>query len=164
MARIVVDKTLEFVTHPFVKGLATINGVVYSQVFNAGTANTAVPTNAGAFNVIDHAYPGGRGAIKELEVGLTASYQANATTLCNTRWEGRNLDPLAAAWVVVTPDENHNMTTAWTDKTFSGYLLPQAGFNSIPFEIRMSYRTNHADVGLGRMKNSSYVRCLYQIN
>ena len=165
MAVVGVNKIIGPITvHPFNVGRPTLTGVQYTQIYNANIANTYITTNGGAFNVIDMTYPGGRGMFRELEVGLTAEYQANATTLMTYKWQGRNLNPPTNTWVDLTADELQVVTTAWSANTISGYIYPKSDFNSIPFEVRMTFRTNHELVGIGRVKNSSYVRALYQIN
>ena len=166
MARVTVPKIQEFTIHPFGIGNLVVNGVQYTQLYNTNVTNTYISTNGGAFNVIDPTYPGGRGYIRELEVGLTAGFQANATTLLNYKWQGRNLAPVTATWVDIKPDELQVVNTIWREDngTVLGRVLPQADFNSVPFEIRMQFRTNHADVGIARIKSSSWIRCLYQIN
>jgi len=163
MARITVGKVQDFTIHPWGAGSLQVNGVQYGHVYNATTTNTYVTTNAKAFNVIADTYPGGVGAFEELEMGLTAAFQGNATTRCDMKWQGRNLIPLAAAWVDIRPDEEVSLTTAWAEKTVSGYVLPQDNFNSVPFEVRMQYRVNHANIGIAKIKNSSYIRTLYEI-
>jgi len=166
MGMFVMPKVHEYTTHPFGGGTLTLDGVQYSNIYNSSVASNFTPTNGGAFNIIDMTYPGGRGVFRELEVGLSAEFQANATTLMQYRWEGRNLAPLAAAWASLTANIEANVTTGWTANlgTYSGRIAPVAGFNSVPFEIRLQFKTNHADMGLARIKNSSYVRALYQAN
>lgn len=162
--RVIVPKVLEFTIRPFAQGLS-VNGISYTQIYNTNVSNAYISTNGGALNIIDPEYPGGRGTLREVEVGLTASFQANATTLCTYKWQGRNLSP-AADWVDIKADELHVVNTAWREDngTITGTILPVNGFNSVPFEVRMQFRTNHADVGIARIKSSTYLRALYQIN
>lgn len=164
--RVIVPKVLEFTLYPFAKGALT-NGVSqYSQIYNANLSNTYVSTNGGAFNIIDPEYPGGRGTLREIELSLQAEFQANAATLCTFKWQGRNLAPVETTWVDIVPDTLAQVNTVWRgDMAYmTGIFSPQNGFNSVPFEVRMQYRTNHASLGIGRISGSSWMRALYQIN
>ena len=160
-AAFTTDKIREFYIHPWAHGGATNvgaisnTGIQYTQIVNANVANTYAVVNGMAFNVITETYPAGRGKIIELEAGLTAEWQANATTLCTVQWRGRNLAPLAD-WVIFRTDTEQSVTTAWASNTYSGYIQPQPGLNTVPFEVQMLFRTNHAVVGIARGKSSTY--------
>ena len=165
MARVVQPKHLEFILHP-IRGDLVVNGVQYSQIYNASTTNTYVSTNSMVFMPFAApSDPGYSGALREVELGLTAAFQGNATTLCTYKWQGRNYnndDPVS--WVDIKPDEvTAAITTAWLDQTVSGYRTLAANFNSVPFEVRMQFRTNHATMGIGRIKNSTYSKFIYNI-
>ena len=165
MARVTVEKIKDFTVNPWMSSALVVNGVQYDSINNTTTTNTYISVNARPFNVIkDPIYPGGRGHFEYVEFGLTAAFQANATTLLNYKWRARNLNPVTSVWVDIKPDELHQATTGWLDTTVSGRIKAVADFNSVPFEVEMQFRTNHADVGIGRIKNSSYIYCQYQIN
>jgi len=161
-----VQKVLEYTIHPFGRGNLTKTGVAqYSQLYNSSVASNFTATNAGPFNVIyDPSYPGYRGLFKELELELIAEFQGNATTLMEYRWEGRNLNPVGS-WVAITSNVEANVTAGWTSNvgTLTGYVSPADDFNSVPFEIRMQFKTNHANVGLARVNAASSAHCIYQI-
>src|SRR3990167_2835732 len=100
MARVVQPKHLEFLLHPM-GGDLVVNGVQYSQIYNASTTNTYVSTNSMVFMPFaGPSDPGFSGALREVELGLTAAFQGNAITLCTYKWQGRNYnndDPVS--WV-----------------------------------------------------------------
>jgi hypothetical protein len=161
--RVVVPKVLEFEIHPWGAGSLTNTGVQYSAIFNANVTNTYVNCTGGSFNVIvDKAYPGYNGLLREVELGITAEFQGNATCLMLWKVQGKNL--ASPTWVDLAPDWEQAVTTAWAANTRSGYALVQDGFNQVPFEVQMQFRTNHATLGIGRIKSSSYIRALYQMN
>ncbi len=160
----IVPKVHEYILHPWGQGALAINGIQYGLISNAVTANTYVTlANAKPFNVVSGVTPYSRGKIKEVEFGLTAGFQANASAIFNYKWSARNLDPVTSTWVDIKPDELLVTATTWADATVTGYALPQADFNSVPFEVRCQFRCNSADLGIGRIKNSSYIRVIYEM-
>ena len=166
MARVTVPKVMEYIAHPFGQGSLKLNGVQYSSIFNANLSNTYVNCDSAIVNIVDWDYPGGMGKLREVLLGLTAEFQANIITQCHFKWQGRNAHPVAANWYDLIGDTEVNVTTGWTSNegTVSGYpSVTTLNFNSVPFEIRMAFRTNHATMGIARIKNSSHVKYLYEI-
>ena len=167
MTRVIVPKVFEFTVHPWTGSTLSITGSQYTSVTNtlANDANAVVNTMPIGFISTD--YPaGGRGTLKEVELGLTAALLARTSTnsLMTYWWQARNAPPPDLEWVSLTGATVNIPGTSWTDVVVSGYGQIQTNFNKTPFQVRCIYQCNVTNEGSAKIKNSSYVRYIYEID
>lgn len=151
-------------TGRLVGGALTTVGTQWSALTSASTLNTSAAMATILSSTIS--WPGLDGQeIDEAEFGLTAElYSAAATskTTVGFLWQIKNKDE--TTWTGICTDRQVQSTIA-VARTMSGYRLRgdgtlAAGYNTLPLNIRLQAytRTGSKNVGLFRVKNSSYVR------
>jgi hypothetical protein len=140
--------------HPFAKGDLTSDGVQETEV-DTTTANTDVAVETVTIE------PPATGSIVEIEFGLTASFRAVSSTTADLiwKWQARNKD---GTWVDLHSAVTEvDIGTAYVERTRSGRFPAVANFDSVPFDVRLIIQCNEANEGRAKIKNSSYVRVIY---
>ena len=164
--RVTVPKVVEDLTHPWGPTQLSINGVGFSATTNGNVGANFFPSTVGAINTYPVPYPGYWGDIKHVDVGITFSAKTdNGDAMMKYYVEGRELMDGNRPWVTISSVETQNrpFNTAWAENTIQGRLLPQANFNTLPFELRIQTNTNSAGINQVRVKSSSYVFTKYVI-
>jgi len=98
----------------------------------------------------------------EIKLNLVAAFKATTLTADVTwKWQIRNKD---GTWIDLhTAITNADIGTTYVEKTVSGYFPPQTNIDQLPLEIRLLLQCNEANAGLGKVKNSSYVKVLARV-
>lgn len=167
MSRVIVDKVRKGISHPWHGSVVSINGVQYAPAVNTVAAATNVVINTMPFGDISTDYPaGGRGTLKEVLFGITVGLKArqSANAIMQFFLQGREQGPPDHTWVDLSSVETNIPGTSLTDVSLQGYGQLQTNFNKIPFEIRAQYQCNQTNEGYAQIKNSSYVKWLYEID
>lgn len=174
MAFINVPKVLSFTQHPFTG--VTVNGIAYGTIVNVGAvAANEVVIATSIMNVIPHGYPGYSGKFYEAFLQFTAQVgpkteATNAQVIY--RIQGRNEAPqAAAAWVdivanttILPPATGWPVASNKMDVNYMGWISPSAGFNAVPFTIRMVVASNSASNVQGRSNSATYATISYRID
>jgi hypothetical protein len=150
-----MEPVIEHVEYPFGKGNLTADGIQWSAETDTTTADTDVSIETVEIK------PPARGALIEIEFGLTAAFKAvsSATADLIYKWQARNK---GGSWVDLhTAASKANIGTTYVEETYSGRFMPTANFNSLPCEVRLALQCNEANEGRAKVKNSSYVRVKY---
>lgn len=173
--RVTVDKMQEFSEHPWGRGNLLVNGIQWEGIVNiTNSVDEALYTAVSAkpFNFIPLGYPGGFGKLKEAEFGMVIAFKAdNGDCIVTWKIEGREITNTSAdkPWVALCADQvqTRPINASFKENPIMGYLLPQANFNAVPFEIRASFKANTNSVVQpvqARIKNSSYIQYRYLID
>ena len=141
--------------HPFAKGDLTSTGVQWSASTDTTTANTDVTIEAA--KTIE---PPEAGTIIEAEFGLTAGFKAvsSATADIIYKWQARDK---GGTWVTLVTVTKTNIGTTEVEETYSGRFATVANFDAVPFDVQLVIQCNEANEGRARIKNSSYVKVIY---
>ncbi len=172
--RVVVPKVFEFTEHPWGRGNLEVNGIQYHGVANTNV-ETLTNVNTMSFNTIGIPYPGSMGKLKEVSLGFTVEFKTpdNGDAVVSWKIMGRNaagasneapFDANTVGWVdlCATQTQTKPVNAAWQPNSLSGYPKTQANFNAIPFELQLAFTSNCSKTQ-ARIKNSSYVKYLYEI-
>ena len=146
---------VEHVEHPFGRGALTSDGIQWSAEHTTTTDDyEAVETVA--------VTPPALGKVLEFEFGLTCAVRSSgASEGVLFKWQARNR---GGGWVDLHPEAARAAdASAWQEFTMSGRFAPVAGFDAIPFELRLVVRSASAagETAAARTKNSSYVKVTY---
>ncbi len=150
-----VMPVVEHAEYPFGRGDLTADGIQWSAEVDTTTPDTDVEVERVAIK------PPALGGMLEVEFGLTAAFRAvsSATADLTYKWQARNL---GGTWVDLHPAVTKaDIGSGYIEETRSGRCKTVAGFDAIPFEVRLVIRSNEAGEGRARVKNSSYVRVVY---
>jgi hypothetical protein len=146
---------VEHVEHPFARGSLTSDGVQWSAE-HATTTDDYEAVESVAVT------PPALGKVLEFEFGLTCAVKSSgASESAQFKWQARNQ---GGAWVDLTSEVTYAAdASAWKEYTYSGRFAPVAGFDTIPFEVRLVVRSGGAggETAVGKAKGSSYVRVTY---
>jgi len=140
-----------------VSGALTEDGIQYSSEVTTGTADTDVTVLSKLIN------PVLEGEILLVEFGVTADFKAvsSATADLIWKWQARNKD---GTWVDLhSAVTETDIGTTYISRTRSGCFTPEANFQNVPFEVRLTLQCNELNEGRARVKNSSYVRVIYRV-
>lgn len=153
------------IEYPFGKDKVRSTGIQYSD---------EVVTTAQDWKTVESVTiePPVGGTIVELEVGITFSMKSSgAAKYVRGRVRVRNKD---GTWVVICADgtspaagnayiEKAASAAAYTEYTFSGRIETEANLNAVPLDIEVQvYPEAHVtETATGKVKNSSYVRIVY---
>lgn len=146
---------IEHTEYPFAKGDLTADGIQWSAEKDTTTAGVDVEVECVTIS------PPALGALIEVEFGLTAAFRAvsSATADLTYKWQARNK---GGTWVDLhTAVTKTNIGTTYVEETRSGRFKLVAGFNSLPFEVRLIVQCSEANQGRSKVKNASYVRVKY---
>jgi len=162
---VVIPKIIEGIARPYGAGTITNAYMQRGFLFNTAAKSNFVAINTRAINLIGHDYgAGGRGSIVDIEFRLAVEFEANATTLLEYQWQARNLAPVESTqWLNICANTAFDVTDVWATAVMAGRFAPVGGFNSIPFELRMQFKTNHQNVGIARVLANSYIYYMYKI-
>ncbi len=146
---------VEHVEHPFAKGALTSDGIQWSAEHTT-TSDDYEPVESVAVT------PPALGKVLEFEFGLTGAVKSSgATEAVLFKWQARNQ---GGAWVDLTPEVTRAAdASVWQEYTYSGRFAPVAGFDAVPFEVRLVVKSGAAggETAVARTKGSSYVRVVY---
>ena len=146
---------VEHVEHPFGRGDLTADGIQWSTETDTTTADTDVAIDTATVR------PPALGDLIEVEFGLTAAFRAvsSGTADVTYKWQARNK---GGTWVDLhSAVTKADIGTTYVEESRSGRFLAEAGFNQLPFDIRLVVQCDEADEGRAKIKNSSYVRVKY---
>ena len=143
------------IEHPFAKGSLTSNGVQWTATTDTTTAATDVTIDAA--KTIE---PPAAGSIVEVEFGLTAGFRAVSTATADIiyKWQARDK---AGTWVTLCTVTKTDIGTTEVEETYSGRFATEANFDVVPFDVQLVIQCNEANEGRARIKNSSYVKVIY---
>jgi hypothetical protein len=106
--------------------------------------------------------PPASGSIIEVEFGLTCAVKSSSTLESVLfKWQARNKD---GTWVDLHSEVTYAAdASAYKEYTYSGRFKPVANFNAVPFDIQLLIKSGAAggENAIGKVKNSSYVRVIY---
>ena len=146
---------IEHIEHPFAKGDLTQDGVQWSA---------EKTTSADDYETVEEVTvsPPALGAVIEFEFGLTCAVKSSdETESVLFKWQARNR---GGTWV----DLHDEITcpadaSEYKEYTCSGRFVPEEGFDSIRFDVRLAIKSGGAggENAIGKTKNSSYVRVIY---
>ena len=146
---------VEHTEYPFAKGDLTSGGIQWSAEKDTTTADVDVEVETVIIK------PPSLGELIEVEFGLTGAFRAvsSATADLKYKWQARNK---GGTWVDLHSQVTKtNIGTTYVEETWSGRFQTVAGFDSIPFEVRLIIQCNEANEGRAKIKNSSCVRVEY---
>jgi len=146
---------IEHAEYPFARGNLTADGIQWSAEVDTTTPDTDVEVESITIK------PPALGEIMEIEFGLTAAFRAvsSATADITYKWQARNK---GGQWVDLhAAVTKADIGTTYVEESRSGRCNALAGFNSLPFEVRLVIQCNEANEGRAKIKNSSYVRVKY---
>ena len=153
---------VEHVEFPFGKGDLTSDGIQWCTAVATTDADTDVEVESVDIN------PAIRGRLIEMEFGLTAAFQAvsSATADLKYTWQARNKRVGrhdANAWQnLVGQVTKTDIGTTYVEETYSGRKTVVNGqLDECPIEVRLVIQCNEASEGRAKVKNSSYVRLVY---
>ena len=163
MSRVVVGKIVEIIEHPFGKGNLTSDGVQWSDEATS-TLGTYVDVESITINQITPAGgPGGEGTLIEVEFGITWAQKCDgATDKAIGKIQARNKD---GTWTnLMNGITNATAGTTYEERTYSGRFETVANFQKVPFDVKVMVKSNGTtNNAIGKVKNSSYVKCIYRI-
>jgi len=146
---------IEHIEHPFAKGNLTADGIQWS---------VEKTTTTDAYETVEEVTvsPPALGAVVEFEFGLTGAVKSSgAAEGVLFKWQARNK---GGTWVDLHVEVTYAANaSAWKEYTMSGRFKPVAGFDSLPFDLRLLIKSAAAggENAVGKTKNSSYVRVTY---
>jgi hypothetical protein len=151
MAMVIV----EHLEHPFARGVLTADGVQWSAEHATTTDDyEAVETVT--------VRPPALGKVLEFEFGLTCAVKSSgASEDVLFKWQARNR---GGDWVDLTPEVTYPAdASAYREYTYSGRFAPVAGFDAVPFDLRLVVKSGAAagETAAGKTKNASYVIVTY---
>ena len=91
----------------------------------------------------------------EVEFGLAAAFRAVSSGRADItyKWQARNK---GGSWVDLhSAVTKANIGTSYVEEVRSGRFQLEAGFNALPFDVRLILQCNEADEGRAKVKNSS---------
>lgn len=146
---------IEDIEHPFAKGNLTADGVQWSAE-KTTTTDTWETVEEVTVN------PPALGAVIEFEFGLTCAVKSSGSTEgVLFKWQARNK---GGTWVDLHAEVTYAANaSAYKEYTMSGRFKPLAGFDAVPFDLRLLIKSALAggENAAGKTKNSSYVRVIY---
>ncbi len=146
---------IEHIEHPFARGNLTADGIQWSA---------EKTTTTDSYEAVEEVTisPPALGKIIELEFGLTCAVKSSGSAESVLfKWQGRNK---GGAWVDLHGEVTYPANAMiYKEYTYSGRFKPVAGFDSLPCELRLVIKSGGAggENGVGKTKNSSYVRVVY---
>ena len=146
---------IEHIEHPFAKGNLTTDGIQWSA---------EKTTTTDAYEAVEEVTvsPPTLGAVVEFEFGLTGAVKSSGSAEgVLFKWQARNK---GGSWVDLHAEVTYTANaSAWREYTMSGRFKPLAGFDALPFDLRLVIKSALAggENAAGKTKNSSYVRVIY---
>ena len=146
---------IEHIEHPFAKGNLTTDGIQWSA---------EKTTSTDAWETVEEVTlsPPALGAVVEFEFGLTGAVKSSGSTEGMLfKWQARNK---GGTWVDLHVEVTYAANaSAYKEYTMSGRFKPVAGFDALPFDLRLLIKSALAggENAVGKTKNSSYVRVIY---
>ena len=134
----------------------TSDGVQYSAEV---TTNDAAWTTVESITIEPPAT--GAGNIVEVEFGLTYSIKSSSTVkYVKHKAQARDKD---GTWVDLYSEVTRSAdASAYLEVTYSGRFKPVTDFDAVPFEVQiMIQREDAGEEASGKVKNSSYVKVIY---
>ena len=128
------------------------DGVIYSPEATSGAIDTYSDVWSKIFPPSEIA-----GTLEKMARGETASFSTlNATTTLTWQWQIRPKD--AAFWIDLHPAVTESPAAITTfERTRQGEKIP-TGLTTIPFEIKLRFKTSEANQGKAKVKASSYAK------
>ena len=146
---------IEHIEHPFAKGNLTADGIQWSA---------EKITTTDAYETVEEVTisPPALGAVAEFEFGLTGAVKSSGGAEgVLFKWQARNK---GGTWVDLHAEVTYAANaSAYKEYTMSGRFKPVAGFDALPFDLRLLIKSASAggENAAGKTKNSSYVRVIY---
>ena len=146
---------IEHIEHPFARGDLTSNGVQWSSEH---------ATSGDDYEEVESVVvrPPALGDVIEFEFGLTCAVKSGgASEPVMFKWQARNR---GGTWVDLHAEVTYPANASvFKEYTHSGRCKPVAGFDSVPFDIRLVIKSGGAggEYAVGKTKNSSYIRVVY---
>jgi hypothetical protein len=146
---------MEHVEHPFARGDLTADGIQWSAEKTTSTDDyesvEEVTVN-----------PPALGKVIEFEFGLSCAVKSSGSSESVLfKWQARNK---GSTWVDLHGEVTYSAdASTYQEYTYSGRFKPVAGFNTVPFDVRLAIKSGSAEGenAIGKTKNSSYVRIIY---
>jgi len=151
----VLKESIIHIEHPFAKGNLTSDGIQWTATTDTTTADVDVMVDSA--KTIE---PPSSGTIVEIEFSLTAGFRAvsSATADIIYKWQARDK---AGTWVTLCTVTKTNIGTTEVEETYSGRFATVANFDAVPFDVQLVIQCNELNEGRARIKNSSYVKAIY---
>ena len=149
------NAVIDHIEHPFGRGLLTSTGVQYSP---------EKTTSTDEYEAVEEltVNPPSLGKVMEFEFGLTCAIKSSGSSEdVLFKWQARNK---GGDWVDLTEEVTYAAdASAYKEFTYSGRMQPVAGFDAVPFDIRLVIKSGSpgGETASGKTKNSSYVRVIY---
>ena len=147
---------IEDIEHPFAKGNLTSDGIQWSA---------EKTTSTDGYESVEEVTmnPPALGAVIEFEFGLTCAVKSTGSAEgVLFKWQARNKG--AEGWVDLHAEVTYAANaSAYREYTMSGRFKPVAGFDAVPFDLRLVIKSATAggENAVGKTKSSSYVRVIY---
>jgi len=159
----VIMKNYPYVRHPFVTtGYLTTDGVQYSTITSGSTGVTSKSTAVVTSQVTTLNWPGLDGEyVDEMEAGLTialASSGVVSSSASTLGWVWEMKDSDESTWTIISSGADVAGVDAWTERTNSGYVKCNSGYNKLPLHLRLKGWGKTASHLQVKIKNSSYVK------
>lgn len=101
------------------------------------------------------------GAIQWVEFGLTAAFRAVSSITADVRWRWQAKEA-GGDWVDLNTEVlESDIGLSFIERTRQGYFSLSSNFSRVPFDVRLLLRCNEANEGRAKVKNSSYVRVVF---
>ncbi|MCW4051507.1 MAG: hypothetical protein NWE89_17435 [Candidatus Bathyarchaeota archaeon] len=144
--------------YPFAKGNLTTDGVQWSAVVGGSSVSSGyVVVSTATINPSNLS----SASIQEVKFNLVSQLETTYSTgVITFKWEAKDADN--STWTIISTERALTLATTFAGSTMSGYFLPVANFNSLPFHLRLRMKVDSASKGLGKVKNTSYVTVKYK--
>lgn len=158
----VVPKYTEYTVHPWGRGNLTTSGVQYTSVSSGSTLAGSSATYFGIdpSATINPANADDIDDLDELEMAITFRAMKVSTAAVGSslgyKLQGKNSSN--STWTDLSSTKQYLMTTAWVERTLSGYADVSGNVNVIPFNLRLAAINKTLGDAKLRIKNSSYVK------
>jgi hypothetical protein len=133
----------------------TSDGVQDSDEKTTATANVDITVFQTRIQPTLHKLQKIYGLYFELEALFKAASSATADLIW--KWQAKNYN--ATSWVDLhSAVTETNIGTTYVNKTRKGYIRPLTGLNILPMDIRLILQCNEANQGVGKVRNTSFVK------
>lgn len=101
------------------------------------------------------------GAMQWVEFGLTAAFRAVSSVTAEVYWKWQGKES-GGDWVDLHDEVTEtDIGVSYVERTRQGYFPVTSAFGRVPFDVRLLVRSNELDEGRAKVKNSSYIRVVF---